>query len=676
MQNYKTDQIRNIALISHSGAGKTSLTEAFYFNSGAATRLGRVEDGNTVSDFTAQERRRTISIETSIVPCEWKKHKINVLDTPGFFDFVGEVKAALHVADAAAIVVCGVSGPEVGTELVSQYADDYNLPRFFIVNKLNRENANYFRVVDQLRDEFGHNVVPLYVPIGKEADFHGVYNILNHKAYEFADGGKTVKEVAPPAGLAEEAEEYRIQLIESIVEQDDELMMMYLEGEEIEDSVLIDGLQKSVSEGSVIPVFPAAATANIGVQPIMDAIIELLPAPKAYAEANGVDAALVFKTISDDYVGKINIFKVVSGTIKSDAEYHNSNKDKSERLGSVFCVIGKNQANVKELATGDIGGVAKLNNTDTNDTLVANGSSLVLPKIAFPKPIISLAVETEAQGQEDRVGAGLARLQEADPTIIAERNRETGEQIVSGMGDMHLQIIKSILAERFDVEVNLKEPKIPYRETIKKTVGTEYRHKKQSGGKGQYGHVIMEMGPLTTGEDYEFIDSIFGGSVPRQYIPAVDKGIRETLEEGPLAGYPVVRVKVDLKDGSYHDVDSSEMAFKLAASQAFKKGFMEANPVFLEPIYDLEVVVPEEYMGDIMGDVTKKRGRILGMESVGKRQRIKAQVPLAEVPTYAIDLRSMTQGRGLFSMEFSHYDEVPANLAEKIIAESKKDEDK
>jgi elongation factor G len=675
MKAYTTDKIRNIALISHSGAGKTSITEAFYYNSGATTRLGRVEDGNTVSDFTNQEKKRTISIETAVVPCEWKKHKINVLDTPGYFDFVGEVKAALHVADAAGVVVCGVSGIEVGTELVMQYADEYKLPRIIIVNKLNRENANYFKVIQDLRDAYGNNIVPLYVPIGKEADFNGVLNIMTNKAYEFVGDGREVKEIDPPADLLARVEDYKIQLIESVVEQDDELMMMYLEGEDIDEATLNEALKQTVKDGLVVPVFPTAATANVGIQPIMDSIVELMPEPKPYEEAQGKDSALVFKTISDDYVGKINIFKVYSGSIKSDTEYYNPNKEQDERLGSVFVVTGKEQENLKEIHTGDIGGVAKLNDTDTNDTLVDPDSELILPQINFPEPIISMAIETESQGSEEKIGTGLSRLQEADPTFVTERNRETKETIVSGMGGMHLEIIKSRLAERFDVDVSLKAPKVPYRETIKKKVTTEYKHKKQSGGKGQYGHVVMDLEPLTNGEEYEFVDSIFGGSVPRQYIPAVDKGVKETLDEGPVAGYPVVQVKVDLKDGSYHDVDSSEMAFKIAASQAFKKGFLNAQPVLLEPIYDLEVTIPDDYMGDIMGDLNKKRGRIMGMEPSGRTQTIKAQVPLAEMASYATDIRSMTQGRGLFKLEFSHYDEVPSSIAEKIIAESKKEEE-
>lgn len=674
MKAYTTDKIRNIALISHSGAGKTSITEAFHYNSGATTRLGKVEDGNTVSDFANQEKKRVISIETTVIPCEWKKHKINVLDTPGYFDFVGEVKAALHVADAAGVVVCGVSGIEVGTELVMQYADDYELPRIIIINKLNRENSNYFKIVQSLRDAYGNSIVPLYVPIGSEDDFNGVLNIMTNKAYQFIGDGKEIKEIEPPADLLQQVEDYKVQLIESVVEQDDELMMMYLEGEEIPEEVLNEALKQTVKDGLVVPVFPAAATANIGIQPIMDSIVELMPEPKVYEEAQGKTAALIFKTISDDYVGRINIFKVYSGTIKADSRYYNSTKEQDERLGSVFVVTGKNQESLAQINAGDIGGVAKLNYTDTNDTLTEENLDLQLPQIQFPKPIISMAIEAEEQGSEEKIGTGLARLQEADPTFTSERSRDTNETIISGMGDMHLQIIKSRLSDRFEAEVTLKAPKVPYKETIKKKVSTEHRHRKQSGGKGQYGHVMMDMEPLTTGEDYEFVDSIFGGSVPRQYIPAVDKGVRESLEEGPLAGYPVVKVKVELKDGSYHDVDSSEMAFKIAASQAFRKGFIQAQPTLLEPIYDVEVTVPDAYMGDIMGDLNKKRGRIIGMEPSGRTQTIKAQAPLAELASYATDVRSMTQGRGVFKMEFSHYSEVPEMIAEKIIAEHKEEE--
>ncbi len=675
MKNYSTENIRNIALISHSGAGKTSLAEAMYYNTGAVTRLGRVEDGNTVSDFDAEEIKRTISINTGIVPCEWKGSKINVLDTPGYFDFVGEVKAALKVADAAALVVCGVSGVEVGTELVWQYADENELPRIVVVNKLNRENADYFKVVNQLREEYGTSVAPLYVPIGKEESFNGVLNILTNKAYEFSGNGREIKEIEAPGDLLSSMEEYRIQLIEAVVEQDDDLMMMYLEGEEIPDADLINGLQTSVKNGSVIPVLATAATKNIGIQTLMDTIVDLMPNPAPYSPADNQPAALVFKTMADPYVGKINIFRVYSGGIKADTQYYNVTKGNNERLGSIFVVSGKNQISVKELNVGDIGGVAKLSDTDTNDTISVKGSKLTIEPVQFPKPIISMAVEAEAKGAEEKIGTGLARLQEEDPTFTAVRSIETSENVISGMGDMHLQVIKSRLADKFDVNVTLKAPKVPYRETVKKKVEATHKHKKQSGGKGQYGHVIIDLEPLHSEEkEYEFVDSIFGGSVPRQYIPAVDKGIQETLGQGPLAGYPVVRVKITLKDGSYHDVDSSEMAFKIAGSQAFKKGFLNAGPVLLEPIYDLEVTVPEDYMGDIMGDLNKKRGRIMGMEPAGRKQVIKAQVPLSEMPSYATDLRSMTQGRGLFKTSFARYEEVPAMLAEKIIAASKEED--
>ncbi len=675
MKIYSTDKIRNIALISHSGAGKTSLAEAMYFNSGASTRLGRVEDGNTVSDFDAEETKRTISISTGLVPCEWNNYKINVLDTPGYFDFVGEVKAALHVADSAGIVVCGVSGVEVGTELVWQYADENKLPRVVVINKLNRENADYFRVVKQMRDLFGPQVVPLYVPIGKEDHFNGVLNILTDEAYRFDGDGRKMVSIDAPADLLEQVAEYKVQLIESIVEQDDELMMMYLEGEEIATEELVTGLKTSVKSGAIVPVVATAATSNVGVQPFMNTIVDLMPEPTPYAAAEGQPAALVFKTMADPYVGKINIFRVFSGAIEADSHYYNTVTENDERIGSIFVIVGKNQEGVKQLNTGDIGGVAKLSDTSTNDTLSVKGSGIILPPVVFPESIISMAVEAEEKGAEEKIGTGLSRLQEEDPTFTSMRSSDTNETIISGMGGMHLQIIKSRLADKFDVEVVLKAPKIPYRETIKKKVEAMHKHKKQSGGKGQYGHVIIDIEPLREdGLDYNFVDAIFGGSVPRNYIPAVDKGIQETLHEGPLAGYPVVNVQVTLKDGSYHDVDSSEMAFKIAGSYAFKKGFLNASPVLLEPVYDLEVTVPEDYMGDIMGDLNKKRGRIMGMEPSGRKQIIKAQVPLSEIPSYATDLRSMTQGRGLFVANFSHYEEVPSNLSEKIIAESNKEE--
>lgn len=692
MKKYSTDRIRNIALISHGGAGKTSLTEAMLYDSKAINRLGRVDNGNTVTDFDPEEIKRSISISTGIAPVEWRDCKINVLDTPGYFDFVGEVKAALHVADAAVVVVCAVSGIEVGTELVWNYADEHELPRLVVINKMNRENANYYKVVEDLRETYGTHVVPLYVPVGKEDQFSGVVDILRNKAYTFKDGGRTVEETDVPADVAEQMEEYRIQLIEAIVEQDDELMMLYLEGEEVPDAELEAGLRKAVMGGSVVPILCASATENIGIQPIMDTIVELLPSPadvpavkalkpgtdeevELKADAKGIPAAMVFKTMADPYVGKISIFRVYSGAIKSDTQYYNTNRETDERLGGLFVIRGKEQESVNELVAGDIGGVAKLSVTGTGDTLCDKNNPVQFKPIEFPEPVISMAVVPVSQGDEEKIGSGLARLQEEDATFIAQRNIETGENIISGMGDMHLEIIKSRLSEKFGVQVELSIPKIPYRETIRKKVKSEYKHKKQTGGKGQYGHVIIEIEPLHDEEKtYEFEDKIFGGAVPRQYIPAVDKGIQETLNEGALAGYPVVNVKVTLLDGSYHSVDSSEMAFKIAASQAFKKGFLDANPILLEPILNVEVIVPEEYMGDIMGDLNKKRGRILGMEPRGRSQVVKAQVPQAEMAKYATELRSMTQGRGLFKATFSHYEEVPAHLAEKIIAEAKKED--
>lgn len=684
MSRYSIEALRNVGLISHGGAGKTSLAEAMLFNSGVTKRLGRVDEGNTVLDFDVEEVNRKLTINASLAPCPWKGVKLNLIDTPGYFDFVGEVKAALRVADAAVVVAEAVAGVEVGTEMVWRYADEYGLPRLVFVNKMDRENADFTRVVGMLQASFGRSVIPVQVPIGKEASFRGVVDLIHQKAFTFEGDGRQVSETEVPADLADEVSAQWEALIEAIAEQDDELLMRYLEGEEIPLEDVMAVLGRATAEGKLVPVLCGSALGNVGVQPLLDAIVDYLPSPADRGIVEGVNpqtgegetrepspdqpfSALVFKTLADPYVGKLTLFRVFSGKIKSDAEFYNASKETSERYGQLLILKGKEQQPVEEGISGDILAVAKLNVTTTGDTLSDKSRPIVLSPINFPRPVFSVAVAPKAKGDEEKISSGLTRLAEEDPTFTFERNVETKQLIISGMGEMHLDVITDRLKRKFGVDVLIETPKVPYRETIRSNVQTQYRHKKQSGGRGQFGEVFLELEPMERGQDFEFVDKIFGGAVPRQYIPAVEKGVREAMAEGVLAGYPVTDVRVILFDGKYHSVDSSEMAFKIASSQAFKKGFLEANPVLLEPIVKVEVYVPEEFMGDVMGDLNKRRGRILGMEAQGATQVIRALVPMAEMMKYAIDLRSMTQGRGTYTMDFSHYEEVPPQIGEQVI---------
>ncbi len=691
MKKYTSENIRNVALISHGGAGKTSLTEALLFTSGAINRLGKIESGNTITDFDPDEIKKQVTINVGLAPLEWEEVKINLLDTPGYFDFIGDVLGALRVADSAVVVVCAVSGVEVGTEKVWGYADDFNLPRLVVINKLDRENADYEGTLNQLRDHFGYSVAPLQMPIGKEADFKGVVDLVSQKAIMFSDDGKSVKEEDIPADLKDQAEELREKLVEAVAEADDSLLEKYLEGEQLNDDEVKKGLRQGVLHNKIVPVLCSAGTSNYGTQALLDLIKTYLPTPLDQGELKGhlpdseeevtrklspdePMSAFVYKTLADPYVGRINFFRVYSGTIQPDSQVYNSTRDINERFGQVFAMRGKNQVSMDEVVTGDIACVAKLQETATGDTLCDRNAPIVFPKLDFPEPVISFAVEPKTKGDEEKVGSGLARFLEEDPTFHLERRAETKQSIISGLGELHLDIIVNRLQDKFGVEVELSTPRVPYRETIKGQAKVEGKHKKQSGGRGQFGHVYIEMEPAETGEGLIFENKIFGGAVPRQYIPAVEKGVNEAMEAGVVAGYPVQDIIVRLVDGSYHTVDSSEMAFKIAASQAFKKGMEQANAILLEPVMNLEVIVPEAYMGDIMGDLNSKRGKIQGMEPENGLQKIRAQVPMAEMFKYSIDLRSMTQGRGFFTMEFSHYEEVPYQVAEQVIAESKKEQ--
>ncbi|NLG83355.1 MAG: elongation factor G [Firmicutes bacterium] len=689
MKKYAIADLRNLALAGHGGSGKTSLAEAMLFVAKATDRLGRVDDGTSVMDYDPEEIKRKISLNAAVAPLEYRDHKINLLDTPGFFDFVGEVKGALRVADAVVIVVCAVSGVEVGVEKSWSYADEYGLPRAFFINKMDRENANFHKVLQDLRNQFGQKVIPLQVPMGSAESFRGIVDVVRGKAVVGPAGKEKTEEIPPD--LAGVVEEYRMWAVEAAAEAEDELTTKYLEGEALSEEEILRGLRLAFAGGKIVPVFCGSAAKLIGVEPLLGAAIDLFPSPLAQGQVVGNSpsgeeirrapaeneplAALVWKTTADPFVGKLTLFRVYSGVFRSDSTVFNVNKGKNERVGQVFLIKGKTQEPVTEIGPGDLGAVAKLAETGTGDTLGDREKPMILPGILFPKPVLTLAVEPKAKGDEEKLSGGLARLMEEDPTFITTRDSTTKEILVSGLGELHLEVIASKLQKKFGVEVNLKPPKVPYKETIRGTAKAEGKHKKQTGGRGQYGHVWLELEPLPGGE-FEFVDKIFGGAVPKQYIPAVEKGVRETMEEGILAGYPVVDVRCTLYDGSYHSVDSSELAFKIAASLGFKKAFMEARPVLLEPIMNMEIHVPEQYMGDIIGDITKKRGRVLGMEPVGQgMQLVRAQAPLAEVFRYAVDLRSMTQGRGSFSMTFDHYEEVPANLAEAIIAQHKKEKE-
>ncbi len=687
MKEFSTENIRNVALISHSGAGKTTIGDAMLFVSGGNDRFGRVDDETSVLDFDSEEIRRKTTISMSVAPVEWKGCKINILDTPGYFDFVGEVRSSLRVSDGGLIVVDATGGVEVGTELVWQYASEYQIPVIFAVNKLDRENTDFQTTLEQINNVFGGRVLPLYLPIGKEANIKGVIDVIKGVALISSADGKA-KEEAIPADMADVVSDAKEQLKEAACDGDDDLLEKYLEEGDLADDEVLRGLRAASIARKVFLAIPVSAGKLVGIAPVIDAVAGYLPSPADVIPAKGTvpasdeeivrepnDAepfsALVFKTTADPYVGKLTVFRVYSGKFTSNGSCFNSTKGRTERVGQIYTIKGKTQEPVPYVVAGDIGAVAKLQETLTGDTLCKQEAPILYPAIKFPAPVYSVAVHPRTKGDEDKISSGLSRLTEEDPTITVERNAETSETILSGLGEVHVDVTTTKLKKKFGVDVDLTTPRIPYRETIKGSSKAEGKHKKQTGGRGQFGHVWIEFDHFPDA-DFEFVDKIFGGAVPRQYIPAVEKGLREALLEGVLAGYPAVNIRATLYDGSFHPVDSSEMAFKIAASLAFKKGCSEANPIILEPVVSVEVTVPDQFMGDIMGDLNKKRGKILGMESKGHIQVIKALAPLSEMQKYAIDLRSMTQGRGLFTMGFDHYEEIPGNIAEGIIEEAKK----
>src|SRR5512135_136742 len=674
MNEYGAEKIRNIVLVGHSSSGKTSLAEALLFNTGAVTRLGKVDDNTSVSDFDPEEQRRKISINTSIVPCEWNGYKINLLDTPGYIDFAGEVKSALRVADCVMVVVDAVSGLEVGTELVWQYADELKLPRIILINKLDRENADFDRVLGQLRESFGKSIVSLQIPIGKETNFKGEVNVVNRKAFLGHDSGDS----PVPGDLTARMEDERAKLMEVAAESDDKLIEKFLGGDELTDEEMKLGFKVGLRQGTLIPVLCGSATANIGIPYILKFLADYAPSPleaptatatnpvthqeeKLKPSDSGNLAAFVFKTMADPFVGKLTHFRVYSGAVESDSRVVNSRSGQEERIGQVYALRGKEQIPVKKIGAGDIGAVAKLQDTATGDTLCDKGHPLVLPAVKYPNPVYSVALTPKTKTDLDKMGAALQRLIEEDPTLRVFREQDTSETIMSGMGDSHVDVAVRRLKQKFGVELLTGVPKIPYKETTTNTTKVQGRHKKQTGVRRQFGDTWIRFEPLPRGTGFEFSEEVFGGAVPHSFIPAVEKGMREIITKGVLAGFPTVDFRAVLYDGSYHAVDSSEMAFKLAAHKAFKAGFPQANPVLLEPIMNVEITVPENFMGDIIGDLNTKRARVLGMDQRGAWSVITAEAPLAEIERYATDLRSMTQGRGYFKMEFLRMDIVPSH---------------
>lgn len=686
MKEYDTQELRNVGIVAHGGAGKTSLAEAMLFDAGSLNRLGEVNNGTASMDFDPDEIKRKITISSAVNFAEWDKHKINIVDTPGYANFIADTKACLRGVDAVIVIASAISGVKVQTEKVWQFALDYELPRLIFINKMDRERANFINALGDIEKALGVTPLPLQVPIGAEHNFKGIVDLIKQKAYIYKTDGSGEFEVQDiPADLQAEVDKYREKLIETIVETNDDLMTSYLEGEEVTQPQLEQALREAVITSQIIPVVCGSATQNMGVQPLLDAIVNYLPSPLDRPAIQGKDgkerkpsvdepcAVQIFKTIVDQHIGKLNIFRVFSGVLHADSTIYNSTQGTKERVGHIYMLQGKQQKAVNSVKAGEIAAVAKLKVTYTGDTLCDEKSPITFEPLVFPKPVISFAIEPKSKGDEDKVGQALHRLTEEDPSLQVKRNKETKESIVSGMGQVHLEVMMDRLKRKFGVEVTMKSPKVPYKETIRSSTKVQGKYKKQSGGRGQYGDTWLKIEPLPKGEGFEFVDKIVGGAIPRQYIPAVEKGVVEAMEGGVIAGYPVVGIRVTLYDGSFHSVDSSEMAFKIAASMGFKKAVSQANPVLLEPIMDVEVAVPGDCMGDVIGDLNSRRGKVLGVEPRANSQSIEAQVPMSEILKYAPDLRSITGGRGVFSMEFSHYEEVPSHLSEKIIEQAKEE---
>lgn len=693
MRSYTANEVRNVVLLGHSGCGKTTIGEAALFHSGATSRQGKIEDGNTVSDYDPEEIRRKVSVSTSVLPIEWKDTKINFLDTPGYFDFVSEVKLAMSVADTALIVVSAKSGLEVGTEKAWEYTEEMKIPRMFFINQMDDESADFRKTLEELRDKFGKTVAPLQVPFRDENGILGFINVIKRDARMLdVATGKLIK-CDIPADKVDEVEELRSMVVEVAAESDDELLEKYFNDEELTLEEIYDGLKKGIRQFSIAPAIFGSATKGYGIKLLMSTLVKFVPPSEECRPSfecidlrNGENtgmvrynsekehlACFVFKTISDPYVGRLNLFRVVSGTINNTKTVYNPETDTYEKVAHLYVMRGKEQIEVDEINAGDIGALAKLTNTSTQHTLCSKYFPVLLPKIDLPKPVLSMAIAPKGKGDEDKISNALTKIKEEDPTLKVEVNKETKQTIITGVGENQLDVVVNKLKTKYKIDVELSDPIIPYRETIKSKVKVQGKYKKQSGGHGQFGDVWIEFEPsFDMTKDYIFEEKIFGGAVPKQYFPAVEKGLQECVQSGVLAGYPVVGLKATLVDGSYHPVDSSEMAFKMATSVAFKEGLPQAKPVILEPIAHVEVTIPDKYMGDIMGDINKRRGRILSMNPENEKKVIVAEVPIAEMQKYATDLRSMTQGRGSYEYYFERYEEAPMDVQKKIIESRKK----
>ena len=692
MKDFKINQIRNVGVVAHGGVGKTSLVEAMLFDAGVSTRLGRVDDGTTMSDYTDDEIGRKTSIGASLLHLEWKNHKVNLIDMPGYADFIGEVVGGLRVAETALILLSAQDGVEVGTEQVWNIAKKYNIARAFFVNKMEKEHADFEKVVKQTQESFGHQVTPIQIPVGEGLEFKGIIDLIKMKALYFDKMGKPKEDKIPPE-LEGKAKDYREKLMEAVAESDDSLLEKFFDKGSLTNEEMKDGLRKGVVGLKIYPLLCGSALENIGVSTLLDCMVECFPSPLDFVEVKGKEpgtdkektlkigqdgslCAFAFKTVSEPHVGELTFLKIYSGKLQSGMDVYNSTKEANERIGQIYALNGRERKEIGIVNAGDLAGVVKLKNTQTGDTFCEKKDPMVLPNIDFPKPVINMAIKPKAKGDEEKIANGFAKLREEDPTFIMEVDSDIKQTIIYGQGELHLEVMVDRLKKRFGVEAELEKPRIPYRETIKAKAEAQGKYKKQSGGRGQYGDVLLRLEPLPRGTGFEFVNKIVGGVVPSKYIPSVEKGVVEAMNDGILANYKVVDAKVTLYYGSFHAVDSSDLAFKIAGSRGFKNAATQAKPVLSEPIYNVEVIVPEEFMGDVMGDLSSRRGKISGMDREGNFQKIKAQVPLAELYKYSTSLRSLTQGRGIHSREFSHYEEAPKDIAEKIIKEAQAEKEK
>lgn len=691
MKEFSSESIRNIALIGHGGSGKTSLAELLLFTAGETTRIGSIAEGNTVSDYTANEIEKQFSISLSLLNVDWQNTKINIIDTPGYSDFIGEVKSGLRVSDVAVMVLKAVEGVEVGAEIDQKFVEELNLPSAIIINKVDNERSAFTEVLKQAKERLNGNAIVVTFPVNEGNSIDTIVDVVKMKAYQFgAPGTRKVTEIDIPASAADEAEAYRTELFEKVAELSEDLLNKYLEEGALSDEELTKGLKDSIVAKNLVPVFAVSSTKAVGANDFLDFVVKYFPSPLESAPVegkikdsdkvvsvpvnpNGEPVMFIFKTISEQHVGELSLYRVYSGSISAGLDLVNQKNGKIERLNQLSVLNGRNRKDISKLSAGDIGAVVKLKDTHTNDSLTSKSFSVILNKIQFPESIINGAILPKAKGDEDKIANGLHTIHEEDPSFSSKFDPELSQTIIYGQGEIHLDLAIKRLKERYGVEVELVEPKIPFREAIKgRCESAEYKHKKQSGGRGQFGHVFLKVEPLPRGGGFEFVNAIVGGAIPGRFIPAVEKGIMEVMEKGVIAGCKVVDVKATLFFGSFHDVDSDEMSFKIAGSMGFKKAFLEAKPVLLEPIYEVEITIPEECMGDVMGDVSSRRGKISGMDSDGHFQKIKAILPLAELYRYSSTLRSLTAGRGSHTRKFSHYSEVPKEVEGKIIEEYKK----